>query len=127
MVDKRVVSVLGGGGGAAEERLGDDGIDVSCCGFFITSSSKQTFRLSKTGESSANVTDFCTFAVEIDGLFELLYGGGDLYGGALMADFIVDEYIACGIVDVGFGVTARSHSSILGVANGLLLLLLMLL
>lgn len=59
----------------------------------ITSSSKHTFRRSKTGES-ANVTDFCgTLGLDGTGagLFETpLYAGGFLYGGALIEGFIED-------------------------------------
>lgn len=81
---RRVISARGGGRGALVPRFGEMGI-------VCTWSSKQTFRRRRTGDS-ANETDF-----KAGGGKELLfpfilplYGGGDLYGGALIDDFKLD-------------------------------------
>lgn len=100
-------SARGGVGGAidsldsAEERRGESDI---CGGRLTTSSSKHTLRRSSTGES-ANVTDFDGTVLVVAALATaaglpltpltaplaqpFAYGGGDLYGGALM-DGLID-------------------------------------
>lgn len=86
IVDSRVASARGGGSGtddvSLEQRRGDGGIDR-------TWSSKHTLRRSRTGES-ANET-LLVVAVGVIGGFVPLYGGGDLYGGALIDGLIVFE------------------------------------
>lgn len=86
MVESRVASARGGGSGtddvSLELRRGDSGIDW-------TWSSKHTLRRSRTGES-AKETLLVAVGGAIGGLVPL-YGGGDLYGGALIDGLIVFE------------------------------------
>lgn len=91
---RRVISARGGGRGALVPRFGEIGI-------VCTWSSKQTFRRRRTGDS-AKETDFkAGGGRELEFPFKLpLYGGGDLYGGALMEDFKLEAYIGSGF---GFG------------------------
>lgn len=86
MVDRRVASARGGGAGGptlydAHTRLGDGG--TSCI-----SSSKQTFRRNRTGDS-AKETLLAGGGVGVVGPSAAsapLYGGGALYGGAFRAE-----------------------------------------
>lgn len=87
IVDSRVASARGGGSGtddvSLELRRGDDG------GMDWIWSSKQTLRRNRTGES-ANET-LLVVAGGTVGEFVPLYGGGDLYGGALIDGLMVFE------------------------------------